>query len=237
MVHKKLSIIIPVYNEARTINTLINKVEKLELPKNISKEVILVDDFSTDGTRDIIKQIKNHKVFFHDKNQGKGAALKTGFKEATGDIIIIQDADLEYNPEQIPTLINPIIEGKTNVVYGSRFLNRKLHIIGKNKIILPHHLLGNKLLTKLTNTLYRINITDMETCYKAFSRNILKDIEINADRFDFEPEITAKLAKKRELILELPIESHPRRPEEGKKISWKDGLYAFWVLLKYRFVD
>jgi len=231
---KILSIIIPVYNEVRTINFLLEKVEKIKLPQGITKEIVIIDDCSTDGTRDILKNINSCKVFFHEKNQGKGAAIKTGLKYATGDIIIIQDADLEYNPEQIPILINPIIEDKTNVVYGSRFLNRNLHIIGKNKVPLPHHLLGNKFLTKLTNFLYRTNITDMETCYKVFSRKVLENIEINSNRFDFEPEITAKIAKKGEHIFELPIEFNPRTPEEGKKISWKDGIHAAYILLKYR---
>lgn len=229
----KLSIIIPVYNEEATIQEIISRIKAVKI-QGMKKEIIIVDDGSNDSTPKILTNVSGCKKLVHKQNLGKGAAIKTGLKHATGDIIMIQDADLEYNPEQIPMIISPIMEGKTSVVYGSRFLNRDMHVIGKNKVILPHHFFGNKLLTKLTNVLYRTNITDMETGYKIFSKNILKNININADRFDFEPEITAKIAKKGKLIFELPIEFHPRTPEEGKKISWKDGMYAIYILLKYK---
>ena len=237
MDYKKLSIIIPVYNEKETLMHLLKRVENLILPGGLHKEIILVDDFSTDGTREILKEIKNHKIIFHEKNKGKGAAIRTALKHSSGDIILIQDADLEYNPEQLPELINPILEGRTKVVYGSRFLNKNLDYVGKNKTPLPHHLLGNKILTKATNLIYNTNLTDMETCYKVFSKDVLNKIQIKSNRFDFEPEITAKIAKNGEKILELPIEFKPRMPEEGKKIDWKDGIYALGVLIKYKFIN
>lgn len=230
MVYKKLSIIIPAYNEAKTIKKLLKKVEKVKLQKGIKKEIILVDDFSSDGTRNILKQVKKHKVFFHEKNQGKGAAVKTALNKATGDIILVQDADLEYDPQQIPVLIKPILENKTRVVYGSRELKPHNHSCYR-------YFLGNKLLTLTTNLIFGSKLTDMETCYKVFTKEVIKSVHIDAKRFDFEPEITAKILKRKEKIFELPIKYKPRKSEEGKKISWKDGVYAFCVLLKYKFVD
>lgn len=228
MKNKTLSIIIPVYNEKDTLLELLGRVEKVSLPVN--KQIIIIDDCSTDGTRKILRKIRGHKVFFHEKNKGKGAAIRTGLKYSTGGIIIIQDADLEYNPEQIPMLIQPIIEGKIRVVYGSRELRPHNHSCYR-------YFLGNKLLTIMTNLLFRSKITDMETCYKAFTKEVIKNINFKANRFDFEPEITAKILKRKEKILELPIEYKPRKLEAGKKISWKDGVYALWILIKYRFAD
>ncbi|MEW5806032.1 MAG: glycosyltransferase family 2 protein [Acidobacteriota bacterium] len=224
----KLSIIIPVYNERSTIEEVLSCVKRSPL----EKEIIIVDDYSTDGTRGVLQTLNDIavKVFFHSRNRGKGAAVRTGIEAATGDIIIIQDADLEYNPEEYQILIEPIVHNKADAVYGSRFL-------GKHRVFLFWHYLGNKFLTFLTNILYDTMLTDMETCYKAVKADVMKSLHLRSDRFDIEPEITAKLFKKKYRVFEVPISYSGRDYREGKKITWKDGVIALWTLLKYRFTD
>jgi len=226
----KLSIIIPVYNEKNTFNEILKRVRKVRL--GLKKEIIIVDDGSNDGTTELIKKVKggNIKKIFHKKNSGKGKAISTALKHVTGDIVIIQDADLEYNPEEYKKIISPILEGKADVVYGERFSLNKME-----RWAIPTHFLGNKFLSFLTGLLFLRKVKDMETCYKAFKKEIIEDIKINSKRFDVEPEITAKILKKRIKIYEVPIYFHPRTFEEGKKINWKDGLIAIYTLLKYRF--
>lgn len=233
----KLSIIIPVYNEEKTIDKIIKKVIEVDI-ENVEKEVIIVDDGSTDSTKDILKKLKEGRIFLHEKNKGKGAAVKTGIENATGDYIIIQDADLEYNPEDIKKLIMPILKRKAQVVYGTR-LNR-LPNLGRderNPLFLLHYL-GNRFLSLITSILYGQWITDMETGYKLFPKKAVKKMKLSARRFDFEPEITAKMLKKGYKILEIPITTKPRGYNEGKKLNTlRDGSSALWTLLKYRFVD
>lgn len=226
----KITILIPVFNEIKTLHLILKKVENINF-YGLEKEIILIDDFSTDGTRELYKDLK-YKVLYHDKNLGKGAAIRTGLKEASGDIITIQDADLEYNPEDLRPLVKLVMDGDADIAYGSRFLK-----VEKSKNFMFTHFLGNKLLTMMTNLLYKTNLTDMETCYKVFNTKFIKDIKINANRFDFEPEITAKLLKKGARLKELPITYSARSFEEGKKISWKDGFSAILTLLRYRFKD
>lgn len=228
----KVSIIIPVYNEKDTVEILLDKVEQAHFA-GLEKEIILVDDSSTDGTRDILKRLENkYKVFFHEKNQGKGAAIRTAIKNTAGDIVVIQDADLEYLPEDYDKLLPLIINNEADVVYGSRFKNQNnsKNFILKNK-------LANMFLTMLTNLLYGAEITDMETCYKAFKREFVQEITIKSNRFDFEPEITAKILKKKARLVEVPISYNGRGHEEGKKINWKDGIHAILTLIKYRFIN
>ncbi len=229
---KKISIVIPVYNEKDTIKELLNKVEQANF-SGLDKEIILVDDHSNDGTTDILKELStNYKVLFHEKNQGKGAAIRTAVKEATGDFVCIQDADLEYLPDDYDTLLPLLINNEADVVYGSRFKNKEnlKNFILKNKI-------ANKFLTLLTNILYGAEITDMETCYKAFKREFIQGITIKSNRFDFEPEITAKIMKKKARLKEVPISYYGRGHAEGKKINWKDGVHAILTLIKFRFID
>ena len=229
---KKVSIIIPVFNEKDTILLLLNKVIEANFA-GLEKEIILVDDCSTDGTTKILENIKSeYNVLFHEKNQGKGAAIRTAIKEASGDYIVIQDADLEYLPDDYDKLLPLLINDEADVVYGSRFKNKEnsKNFILKNKI-------ANKFLTLLTNLLYGAEITDMETCYKAFKSKFIKNIKINANRFDFEPEITAKILKQKARLKEVPISYEGRGHEEGKKINWKDGIHAILTLIKYRFFD
>lgn len=246
----KLSIIVPVYNEEKTVTAILDKVEKVNLPKGVAKELVVVDDGSTDNSKFKIKnaklQLKNKqslttykdfKLIEHKKNKGKGAAVRTGFKNATGDILLIQDADLEYNPEDFPKLLRPILRGKASVVYGTRLVNYPLRLWGKNKTPMPLHYIGNKLITFVTNLVYGGSITDMETCYKVFTRGALKGIKLKANGFDIEPEITAKILKKGYKIHEVPIKVKPRGYDEGKKISWIDGVIAVWTLLKYKVSD
>jgi len=226
----KITILIPVYNEVDTLRAILEKVENADFC-GLEKEIILIDDCSTDGTKEIYPSLP-YKVLYHDVNQGKGAALRDGFKEATGDIIVIQDADLEYDPVDYKDLIKLILENKADVAYGSRLNGGK-----PSRAFMFHHLLGNKLLTFVTNVLYNTTLTDMETCYKAFRADFIKDIEIKSNRFDFEPEITAKVLKKGARLYELSISYYGREFSEGKKITWKDGFHALWALIKFRFID
>lgn len=226
----KITILIPVYNEVDTLRAILEKVENADFC-GLEKEIILIDDCSTDGTKEIYPSLP-YKVLYHDVNQGKGAALRDGFKEATGDIIVIQDADLEYDPVDYKDLIKLILENKADVAYGSRLNGGK-----PSRAFMFHHLLGNKLLTFVTNVLYNTTLTDMETCYKAFRADFIKDIEIKSNRFDFEPEITAKVLKKGARLYELSISYYGREFSEGKKITWKDGFHALWTLIKFRFID
>jgi len=221
----KLSVIIPVYNEAGTILEVVKRVQ--ETPYD--KEIIVVDDCSTDGTVEILKRIEGDGmiVLFHKFNQGKGASIRTAIPRITGDFVIIQDADLEYNPSEYPRLLTPILEGKADVVYGSRFLG------GPHRVLFFWHALGNRIITILSNILTDLNLSDMETGYKAFRSEILKKIEIKSNRFGFEPEITAKVAKMGCRIYEIPISYWGRDYTEGKKISWKDGLAAIYWIVKY----
>ncbi|MDP6138641.1 MAG: glycosyltransferase family 2 protein [Candidatus Woesearchaeota archaeon] len=231
----KLSVIIPAYNEEKTIATLIENVQKVTLKKSIKKEIIVVDDFSTDGTRKILLGLKgsNLKIFFHQKNQGKGTAIRTGLKHVTGDIILIQDADLEYNPSEYGKLLRPIIEDNKNVVYGTRLEYIKHNVKNMNRL----HFIGNLFLTYITNLFYNTNITDMETGYKVFRKEVIDKIKLKAKRFDFEPEITAKILKKGYKICEVPITFKARKFDEGKKITWRDGIKALFYLIKYRFIN
>ena len=230
----KLSIIVPAYNEEKTILKVINRVKSVKLG-NIKKEIIVVDDFSRDGTRKLLKTLQDRKlkIFFHEKNKGKGAAIRTALKHATGDIMLIQDADLEYDPKEYRKLLEPIIYGKAKVVYGSR-----LEAIRRNlKKMYKLHYFGNLFLTAITRVLYGAKITDMETGYKVFKKEVIKNINLKAKRFDFEPEITAKILKKGYKITEVPIDFMGRKFSEGKKITWKDGVKALLYLIKYRLID
>jgi len=229
---KKITVLIPIFNEVNTLEIILKKVEEANFG-GLEKEIILIDDFSTDGTREILEKLKDkYKIFYHDKNMGKGAALRTGFEHVTGDIVVIQDADLEYEPVDYEPLIKLILEDKADVAYGSRLSGGK-----PSRSFMFTHLLGNKLLTLITNVLYNTTLTDMETCYKAFKTEFIKGIEIKSNRFDFEPEITAKVLKRGARLYELPISYYGREYEEGKKITWKDGFHAILALIKFRFVD
>jgi glycosyltransferase involved in cell wall biosynthesis len=221
-----LSVIIPAYNEGATIADVINVVQRAPY----RKQIVVVDDCSTDGTADALAGIgrQDLKVITHERNLGKGAAVRTGLAEADGDILLIQDADLEYDPVDYPVLLQPILSGRADVVYGSRFAGH-----GAHRVLYFWHYMGNRFLTFLSNMLTNLNLTDMETCYKVFTREALKGIRIRENRFGFEPEITAKLAKKKLRIYEVPISYHGRTYEEGKKINWKDGLWTLWCVLKY----
>lgn len=229
-----VSILMPVYNEVSTIHEIIARVNAVEIP-GLTKELIIVDDGSTDGTREILQAMPNtgtQKIYFHAHNMGKGAALRTGLHYTTGDIILIQDADLEYDPAEYPELLKPILSGRADVVYGSRMtgakVRRDFHFL---------HFVGNKFLTLLTNILYNTILTDMETCYKVFRADVIKSFQIKSNRFNFEPEITAKVLKRKYKLYELPISYYGRDFSEGKKITWRDGFSAVWTLIKYRFVD
>ena len=224
---KKISIVIPVYNEKNSLLELLKLVENVDF--GLEKEIILIDDYSTDGTKELYSDLP-YKILYHEKNMGKGAALRDGIKEASGDIVIIQDADLEYNPSDYIPLVNLIKEDKADVVYGSRFLGNQ-----NNGNFLFLSFVANKTLTLLTQILYKTKLTDMETCYKAFRSGIIKNIEIESNRFDFEPEITAKILRQNIRFSELPITYNARTNAEGKKINWKDGIQAIFTLIKYRF--
>lgn len=228
----RLSIVMPVYNERDTLREILGQVRAVDLP-GVEKEMVAVDDCSTDGSRDILlqeTQAGDLRVLCHERNQGKGAAVRSGIEQATGDIILIQDTDLEYDPRDYPALIRPIVEKRVAVVYGSRFL-------GPRKAMLFWNMLGNKLLTLTTNILYNAILSDMETGYKCFRADVVKGIPLHAKRFEFEPEITAKVLKRGHRIFEVPISYYGREYQEGKKISWRDAPLAFWTLVKYRFVD
>jgi glycosyltransferase involved in cell wall biosynthesis len=227
----KLSIVIPVYNERGTILEILRRVRAVRV--GLPKEVVIVDDFSQDGTREILRGLKHPgvKVAFHDRNRGKGAALRTGFSLASGDIVLVQDADLEYDPREYPALLTPILDGRADVVYGSRFLS------GPHRVLFFWHYVGNRLLTTFSNIVSNLNLTDMETCYKVFRRDILNRVRLRSERFGFEPEITIKLAKLRCRIYEVPISYSGRDYSEGKKIGWKDGLAALAHILRFKFFD
>ena len=227
-----LSVVIPVYNEKSTIRAILGAVESAPV-SDLVKEIVLVDDFSTDGTRDILREEvegrKGVRVYYHDRNQGKGAALRTGIANTTGDIVIIQDADLEYDPQEYSKLIAPILAGKADVVYGSRFAGGE-----SRRVLYFWHSVGNRFLTTLSNMFTNINLSDMETCYKVFRGEIIRKMRIEEDRFGFEPEVTAKVAALGCRIYEIGINYSGRTYAEGKKITWKDGLHAIWCILKYR---
>jgi len=226
----KLSVIIPVYNEVESIQEIVKRVKDTGL----AWEIVLVDDGSKDGTRDLLKEMDgkdNVRVILHEKNQGKGAAVRTGFDSARGDVLLIQDADLEYDPRDYPVLLKPLDEGIADVVYGSRFLG------GPRRVVMFWHMVANYMLTFMTNILYNTILSDMETGYKVFRRKVIEGMRLNAKRFDFEPEFTAKVLKRKYRIFEVPITFNPRDYSEGKKIGIKDAFEAVWTLLKYRFVD
>lgn len=233
---KTLSIIIPVFNEEKTIKQILNKIRQIKLP-NLNKEIIVISDCSTDNTDRILSTEKNIKFLRHKKNTGKGAAIRSGLKVVTGDYVIIQDADLEYDPVHYIKLLEPILKDNAQVVYGSRLMNYPLKLWGKNKTVLPSHLIANKFLTLLTKLLYGGNMTDMETGYKLFSKKVLDNINIESDKFDFEAEITAKILKRKIPIIEVSISVTPRTYKEGKKIGFMDGIEAVWTLIKYRFTN
>jgi len=223
----KLSIIIPVYNESQTIGEIIRQVKAV---KGFEKEIIVVDDGSNDGTAEILKRIKDIKVINHKQNQGKGTAIKTGITAASSDYLLVQDADLEYDPQDIPSMIEPIRRGKAEVVYGSRFT-------GQRRNMFFWHWMGNQLLTLITNILYNTTLSDMETCYKLMPTKLAKSLNLNAKHFEFEPEVTAKILKKGIRIWEVPISYAGREYRDGKKISWKDAIPALWTLIKFRFIN
>lgn len=233
---KKLSIIIPVFNEEKTIGEILRKVLSVKLPTGIQKEIIVVDDGSIDSSKFKVQSVKckEIKLISYEKNEGKGAAIRTGIKNSSGDFIIIQDADLEYDPKDYIKLLNPILQKKTKVVFGSRLINYPLKLLGRNKTVLPLHLIANRFLTGLVNTLYGSSLTDMETCYKLFTKEVLSKINLVSNRFEIEPEITIKILKAGYDIFEVPIKVKPRTYAEGKKIGFRDGLKAIWTLLWYR---
>ncbi len=225
----KLSVLIPVYNEKKTLPEMIRLVKAVDF----DKEIVVVDDCSTDGTEVWLKNLKDPevKVFYHEKNMGKGAAIRTALSKATGDILLIQDADLEYSPKDYPELLKPILEDHADVVYGSRFLG------GPHRVLFFWHWLGNSIFTLMTNIMFNINLSDMGTCYKVFKAEVVRGMKFRSNRFGFEPEVTAKICKKRYRIYEVPISYHGRTYAEGKKITWRDGFVYGWCLLKFRFID
>ena len=226
--YRSLSVIVPVFNERNTVAEIVRRMRRVELPLDL--EIIMVNDASYDGTAEILKALEDStvQVVHHDVNAGKGAAVRTGLAQARGDLILIQDADLEYDPDDWPKLLNPVMKGKAEIVYGSRFT-------GEHRNMLFTHWLGNRFLSLVTNVLYNTTLSDMETCYKLFDRNALEGVDLHSNGFDFEPEITAKVLRKGYRIYEVPISYAGREYHEGKKITWKDGLEAFVALIRYRF--
>jgi glycosyltransferase involved in cell wall biosynthesis len=226
---KKLSVIVPVLNERNTVAEILRRMRSVELPGGLDLEIIVVDDGSTDGSADVLRQLHDSttRVVSHPRNRGKGAAVRTGFSHSTGDLILIQDADLEYDPEDWPKLIAPVLKGRATVVYGSRFT-------GERRNMLFLHWVGNRFLSLVTNVLYNSTLSDMETCYKLISRSVLESLDLRAEHFDIEPEITAKILRRKIRIYEVPISYAGREIHEGKKISWRDGFSALWMLLKCR---
>ncbi|MBI5597094.1 MAG: glycosyltransferase family 2 protein [Elusimicrobia bacterium] len=228
---RKLSVIIPVYNEAATVTALIGRVQTVRL--SIPREIVAVDDASSDGSGDLLEKMKDDGVVVvrHERNRGKGAAVRSGIAKATGDLILIQDADLEYDPADFPILLAPLLDGRADAVYGSRFLG------GPHRVLLFWHYAANKFFTLLTNALYNVNLTDMGVCYKVFTSELLRSFELKEDRFGFEPEVTAKICKRKARLYEVPISYSGRTYAEGKKITWKDGLSYLRCLLRYRIAD
>lgn len=228
---KTLSIVIPVFNERDLLPEVIRRVESVNLPHGLNREIVIVDDCSTDGTTELLHLLSHNRsdliIHFHDTNRGKGAALRTGFAVATGDFVLVQDADLEYDPLEYPQLLEPILDGKADVVYGSRFIGNA------RRVLYYWHCLGNGFLTTLSNMLSNLNLTDMECCYKVFRREVIKNVRVREDRFGFEPEITAKISKMKVRIYEVPISYAGRTYQEGKKITWKDGVSALRCILRY----
>jgi glycosyltransferase involved in cell wall biosynthesis len=227
---RKLSVIVPVYDERNTVVEIVRRMRAVDL--SVDLEILVVDDGSTDGTRDVLRQLADStvRVITHERNQGKGAAIRSGLAQVTGDLVLIQDADLEYDPQDWPKLLAPIMTGKAQVVYGSRFT-------GERRNMLFLHWCGNRALSLVTNLLYNTTLSDMETCYKLFDRDVIRDVTVRSDRFDFEPEITAKILRKGIRIYEVPITYLGREFDEGKKITWRDGFAALFALVKFRFVD
>ena len=227
----RLSVVIPVYNEAATIEQLLARVAAVPLDTAMDKEMIVVDDCSTDGTRDVLAKLPAAyvTVLLHERNRGKGAALRTGFQAATGDVVLVQDADLEYDPQEYPRLLKPIIDGKADVVYGSRFSGGDSH-----RVLYFWHYVGNRALTLLSNIFTNLNLSDMETCYKVFRREVIQSLRLEEDRFGFEPEVTGKIAGLRCRVYEVGISYAGRTYDEGKKIGWRDGVRAVWCIIKYR---
>ena len=227
---RRLSVIVPVFNERSTVAEIVRRMRSVELP--IEREIVVVDDGSDDGTRDVLTQLRDStvRVLRHPQNRGKGAAIRTGLESATGDLVLVQDADLEYDPDDWPRLIAPVVRGRARVVYGSRFT-------GERRNMLFLHWMGNRVLSLVTNVLYNTTLSDMETCYKLVDRTLLADLGLRCDRFDIEPEITAKILKRRIRIYEVPISYMGREFDEGKKITWRDGFAALWTLVKFRFGD
>ena len=227
--YRKLSVIVPVFNERNTVAEIVRQMRAVDLP--VEREIVIVDDGSGDGTRDVLSQLADSTVHvvLHPHNRGKGAAIRTGLAQVTGDLVLIQDADLEYDPDDWPKLLAPILKGRAEVVYGSRFT-------GERRNMLFLHWIGNRFLSLLTNVLYNTTLSDMETCYKLFDRELIDSIDLRSERFDFEPEITAKILRRGIRIYEVPISYSGREFDEGKKITWRDGVVAVKTLVKYRFV-
>jgi len=230
----KLSVVIPAYNEVRTVHELLTRVAEAPLPEGVTLEMVVVDDGSSDGTRELLADLAERadpapfRLVLHEQNRGKGAAVRSGLEAGDGDLLLIQDADLEYDPREYPGLLGPILEGDADVVYGSRFLGGRPH-----RVLFFWHSLGNRFLTTLSNMFTDLNLSDMETCYKVFRKEILDGVELRSDRFGIEPELTAKMARKGARIYEVPISYSGRTYAEGKKIGWKDGFAAIWAIVRY----
>jgi glycosyltransferase involved in cell wall biosynthesis len=229
---RKLSVVVPVFNERNTLVEVLRRMRAVELPDGIEREIIVVDDGSTDGTRDVLRQLGDStvRIVLHEKNQGKGAALRTAFGHATGEYILVQDADLEYDPEDWPKLLNPVLRGRARVVYGSRFTGER-----RNMLLL--HWIGNRFLSMTTNVLFNTTLSDMETCYKLIDRELIEEMKLQSNRFDIEAEMSAKILKRGIRIYEVPVSYSGREFDEGKKITWRDGFAALYTLIKYRFRD